>query len=167
MNEALPTGSNDAGTLKLLAKIFGGVILALAGFAFALFLLMFWLPVHQADAGYRKIKRTVNPEDLRAWALEAIKKTSATNGMHREIPPSEMPVYLRNLYATPPEMASAEPKIEQDGGNVFIMWGGGFFGWGFQIGPTNFVVTTHEHGPRVFEVAPGIYYFRDATWGLQ
>lgn len=113
----------------------------------------------EADTGFRKATNSINPEELRSWALELI---------HNRAPKKEvldtMPSSIRNLYADPPEDAWI------DGSSVNVIWGGGFFHWGFYIGSTNetrpFMSENKEY-PYNFEWRPGIYYTREANWKLQ
>ena len=112
--------------------------------------------IYQADEGFKKAKKTINPEDLRSWALEEIKNA----GTNTFIPEPKVPKYLQNLYSDPPEFA------EVDGNTIAIVWGGGFFHWRINIGSTNFVSATDEDYPTVFMWRPVIYYTRESTWGL-
>jgi hypothetical protein len=113
----------------------------------------------EADSGFRRATNTINPEDLRAWALEMVRKEATEKQLSES-----MPGYIRNLYAGPPPFAFVS------GSCVCLMWGGGFFHWGFFIGSTNetmpFVSANREY-PYNFEWRPGIYYTREADWKLQ
>lgn len=114
--------------------------------------------VVEADAGFKKAKSTIDPEVVRAWALECIQK----NASRKEIA-NLMPESMRNLYGEPPD-------AWVDGSSLNLLWGGGFFHWGFYIGNTNetmpFNSENHEY-PYNFEWRPGIYYTREAKWELQ
>jgi hypothetical protein len=161
MNE-VPTMSNGASKSKWFffwATLFSfGIIVAgIASFKY-------WLSIPpkflaQADEGFKKAQKTIDPEMLRVWALENIHK----NASRKEIA-SSMPEYLRTLYDEPPEDAWV------DGSSMNLIWGGGFFHWGFYIGDTNetmpFVSNNSEY-PYNFEWKSGIYYTREAKWKLQ
>jgi hypothetical protein len=110
--------------------------------------------VKEADEGFKKAKATIDPEKLRAWALEEISKKQSTN---TNPPDSEIPIYIRNLYADPPE------TFEVDTSTVTIYWGGGFFHWMIDIGDTNYTETTGvvENHFTTVEWVPGIYYTRE------
>jgi hypothetical protein len=118
--------------------------------------------VYKADAGFRKAKEIINPEQLRAWALESIKSYSGTNGYSQDIAMSEIPNYITNLYSIPPEKAWVNPKTSESEAYVMIMWGGGFFHWGFYIGGTNYSMEpfgNHE----IAEWTSGIYYMHEGS----
>ena len=125
-----------------------------------------FIAIHKADEGFRKAKRTIDSDQLRSWALEEIKNLSGTNGFSTKIPQSEIPDYIKNLYSIPPEDAWVNPKTSESAACVMIMWGGGFFHWGFDIGSTNFVSSANPEYPKAFMWCPGIYYRREAAWGL-
>lgn len=124
------------------------------------------LTIHKADSGFRKARATIKLEDLRAWALATTQGHPSTNGYAVEIPKAEIPDSIKELYSIPPENALAVPKTGENEGHVVIIWGGGFFHWAFDIGPTNFVSQYNPEYPKVFVLAPGIYYTREASWGL-
>src|SRR5450759_1229684 len=115
----------------------------------------YWLSVPpkiviEADAGFKKAKETINPEELRAWALGAINQRTNLKAIYNSMPP-----YVRTLYAEPPD-------ISVDESSVSLGWGGGFFHWGIDVGSTNFVIFTNANIPwTVVEWVPGIYYGRE------
>ena len=117
--------------------------------------------VQDADAGFRKAKKTINPEELRAWALEEIPKyPRPTNDIFApKIPNSEIPSYMQKLY-----WESVEDACVQHGDqpNVKISWGGPFFHWMFYIGATNFVLPKDSETTAI-QWIPGIYYSREDT----
>ncbi|NOS70437.1 MAG: hypothetical protein HOP33_10955 [Verrucomicrobia bacterium] len=167
MNEAPSNASSASKTrkrfpwVKALALVLCVPVLFIGNFVAASL-----IAIHKADSGFRKAKQTIRPEEIRAWALEAIKNYPATNGYSITIPKSEIPSYLKNLYTTSPENAWVSPKTGDSEGCVMIMWGGGFFHWGMNIGPTNFVPRTNHQYPKAFMLSPGIYYLRETSWGL-
>jgi hypothetical protein len=113
--------------------------------------------VNQADAGFRRAKKNIDPEQLRAWAFAINKAHSATNDSGK-VKISEVPDYIKNLYSQEPEFVSAHPNE----GMVLIAWGGGFFSWNFIIGQTNWIETPSEE-LQVAEWVPGIYYTREGN----
>jgi hypothetical protein len=120
------------------------------------------MPMIQADAGFRRAKKTIDPEQLRAWALATVKSHNGTNGYIHHVENSELPDYILNLYSIPPEMAWASPKATDQDVLVGIVWGGGFFHWGFYIGTTNYVM--EPSGDHVIaEWTPGIYYAHEGN----
>ena len=118
--------------------------------------------VVEADAGFKRAKQTIDPEQLRIWALETIKRWPATNGWHK-IPESEIPKKIQTLYRRLPEDASVT------GNTVVISWDDGFFYWALEIGSTNVLRPFKYSNPRYhyFDWCPGIYYVREARWKLQ
>jgi hypothetical protein len=161
MSQAPPTnGKSKKHLLVIVLVVFVLVLTCLSPFGWILF------QIHKgvkqsivlADSGFRKATNTINPEDLRAWALKMAQEKASGNQT-----PESMPGYIRNLYSKPPD-------IEVEGSGVTLMWGGGFFHWGFYIGSTNemmpFISENTEY-PYNFEWVPGIYYTREAKWNLQ
>jgi hypothetical protein len=111
-----------------------------------------------ADAGFKKATNTLNPETLRAWALESIR----TNATIRDVTNS-MPKEIQSLYNEP-------PQIEIEASGMTLIWGGGFFHWILYIGATNDTlphVSQNRQYPFNFEWRPGIYYTREANLELQ
>ncbi len=177
MNEVPPTNSGASNW-----KYFSfAVVLIIAGATAVVFLFStivgfnFWHrtpPIYlvQADEGFKKAKTTINPEKLRAWAIgEMAKQKPPTNGyLGKDIPNSEIPDYIQNLYADAPENAAIHYNGDQS--FVYIMWGGGFFHYGFEVGETNFLLpfnSDNSEYPYDFEWKSGIYYTREASWKLQ
>jgi len=142
------------------------VVLCIPVFFVGSFLAMPLITIYRADEGFKKAKKTIKSEDLRAWALEEIKNLSGTNGFSTKVPQSEIPDYIKNLYSIPPEGAWVNPKTSESAACVMIVWGGGFFHWGFDIGSTNFMSSTNPEYPKAFMWCAGIYYRREAAWGL-
>ena len=127
-----------------------------------------WVPavtIYRADEGFKHARKTINPEELRQWALQEITKRSGTNG-DSTIPASEIPDYILKLYSKRPEDAMVGGSDGQH--IVFIIWGGGFFHWGINIGDTNFSEphANEDSEYRDFEWTRGIYYSREANWPL-
>src|ERR1700691_255286 len=138
MNEVPPTISVASKTniffLWATLFIFAAIIADFFGFKY-------WISIPprevvEADAGFKKAEKTTNPEQLRAWALEEIQKHSVTN--EANLPNSEIPNYIQNLYSIPIEDFSVYPKTSKSEGSVIIFWGGGFFHWTIEIGSTNY-----------------------------
>ena len=114
--------------------------------------------VIQADKGFKKAKETINPEQLRAWALEEIQKYSVTNKDGQiSIPNSDIPSYIKELFGEPP----AEASVGEYGGEkcVFFSWGGPFFDWSIIIGSTNLAPQFNSE-ETVTRWVSGIYFSR-------
>ena len=132
-----------------------GILLCAGAVGFKHWLLTPPKVVVAADAGFKTAKQTIDPEKFRAWALSEMTKHPGAGVI---IPNAELPDYIQNLYSEPPE------EVSTMSGNIMITWGGGFFHWGFDIGPTNFTLTPNSDIPfAIAEWVPGIYYSREAT----
>ena len=166
MNEVPP--NEDAGASKTKKRLFWVDLTAFIVVALLVFVLfpasIFFLPIHRADAGYRKAKETINFEELRSWAQAEAKQHSGLKGESENVPRSEIPAYIMHLYSFPPEFVVADTGDTNC--NARIVWGGGVFHWSFEIGSTNFVASTNLECPHVYELSPGIYYRRESSWGL-
>jgi hypothetical protein len=158
MNEGPPiiSGVSSSKTFFLWTILFlvGAIIAGVACFKY-------WLSIPpkevvQADGGFKKAKATIDPEKLRAWALEEIQKYSATN--EPSIPNSEIPSYIQKLFREPPEDAG----VVKNGDQRFIefIWGGPFFHWYIDIGSTNFAPPIDSKVTTVKWVS-GIYFGRE------
>jgi hypothetical protein len=181
-----PEPPTNSGISKRTKKIIFGIVITIFCIpillVLAFFALWFFHPnvtLHRADAGFRKAKQTIDPEQLRAWALEEIAKNPTNDGIFPpKIPNAEIPSYMQKLYSQPVEDAVIwkfagntnfalltlhSNSVEQLGQtNVTIFWGGPFFHWMFEIGPTNFVPSPDSYVTTA-EWVPGIYYGRENT----
>jgi predicted negative regulator of RcsB-dependent stress response len=81
MNEVPPinSGASESGKFRLWIILFVIVVIiaGISGFKY-------WISIPprevvEADAGFKKAEKTINPEQLRAWALDEIQKYSVTN----------------------------------------------------------------------------------------
>jgi hypothetical protein len=133
------------------------------------FLAMPMMIIYQADEGFKKAKRTVDPEKLRVWAIDMVRTTSFTNMCSQDLPRSKIPDFVNSLYSDHPEAVLVNPPNSERNGTVTIFWGGGFFHWVMDIGETNFSMPHKSENPEYpynFEWVPGIYYSREAVWPL-
>jgi hypothetical protein len=98
MNEVPPTNSGASKTKRPFPWPwpFLAIVLCVSVLFVGYFVTIPLQVVYKADAGFRKAKETINPEQLRAWALESIKSYSGTNGYSQDIPMSEIPDYIRD-----------------------------------------------------------------------
>jgi hypothetical protein len=123
--------------------------------------------IYRADEGFKRAQRTINPEELRSWAFQEIKKRGRSN--NPDIPRSEIPNYIRNLYPGGPESAVAISGRDGQQPRVVIFWGGGFFHWVMDVGDTNYskpYVNENLDYRYNFKWTNGIYYSRETRWGL-
>jgi hypothetical protein len=170
MNEAPPIISGASKSKKHFpwTWIILAVILCVPVIFIGSFLAIPFITIYQADEGFKKAKKTIDPEQLRNWALDSIKSRSGTND-DSHIPRSEIPKYVQNLYHTPPEDVIISRPSNGNQPTVIIFWGGGFFHWTLEVGDTNFSMpfnSENQEYPYNFQLAPGIYYTRESSWGL-
>ena len=162
VNEVPPTNSGTSKTKRpfpwtwiILALVLSAPILLVGSFLAGPLMI-----IHEADAGFRKAKKTIDPERLRSWALDSIKWHSGTNGFSENLPISKIPDYITNLYSIPPEDAWITPKTADHEASVGIIWGGGFFHWGLFVGPTNYLMYP-DGNHQIAEWVSGIYYMHE------
>ena len=147
--------------LTIWAVLLGGLLMIFPGS----FIWEVAKKIYQADEGFKRAQRTIDPEELRKWAFQEIEKRGDTD--NPDIPGSEIPSYIRNLYAGGPEDAKA--LADGDQSRVVIFWGGGFFHWVMEIGDTNYskpYVSENSEYPHNYQWTNGIYYSREAGWPL-
>jgi hypothetical protein len=120
-----------------------------------------------ADKAYLKATQTIDPEQLRAWALQSISRYPITNKNlgSRGIPKSEIPNQILRLWPTEPYVFVEQQETNNEK-NVGIIWDGDQPGykWWLVIGSTNFLQFSNtEVSCNYFQKvvwAPGIYYNR-------
>ena len=120
-----------------------------------------------ADKAYSKATQTIDPEQLRAWALQSIFKYPITNKNleKRGIPKSEIPSQILHLWPTEP-YAFVERQETNNEMNVVIIWDNAQqrYNWWLIIGSTNFLqFSNSEVSYSSFQKAtwaPGIFYNR-------
>jgi hypothetical protein len=107
----------------------------------------FW-NVHRADAGFKRAKKTIDPELLLEWEQKMVAKYPFTNqdDIARgdlPIPQTEIPDQLIKLYSYATPQAVIFRDDNETSPCVGVNWGGGFLGWGFRIGRTNALVNNY------------------------
>jgi hypothetical protein len=120
-----------------------------------------------ADKAYLKATQTIDPEQLRAWALQSISKYPITNKNlgSRGIPTSEIPSQILHLWPTEPYAFVQQQETNHEV-NVGIIWDNAQwrYNWWLMIGSTNFLQFSNaEVSHSSFQKAtwaPGIYYNR-------
>jgi len=151
MNQMPPAKSG----VRIIERIFAAAIAILIAAVFVFIIWFIFTPpkiVAEADAGFKRAKQTINPEELRKWALDSIQNKATQNELQESLP-----VAVKTLYSEPPYV-----RIEE--GILILMWGGGFFHWEFDIGPTNYSQETGvDNHFTTLEWVPGIYYSREDT----
>jgi hypothetical protein len=119
-----------------------------------------------ADKAYLKATQTMDPEQLRIWALQSISKYPITNKyLGSPIPKSEIPDQILHLWPTEPYVfvERQQTNSEED---VVILWDNDRLrgNWWLTIGPVNFLQFSNKDVSCSFFQkaiwAPGIYYNR-------
>jgi hypothetical protein len=166
MNEAPPIAKRVLKNLFGLFVFWAVVVVGLLAVFLGGLFLEAAMTVHHADEGFKRARRTINPEELRRWAFQEINKHGGAK--NSDIPRSEIPDYIQRLYSERPEVATAV-KAPGQPSRVVIFWGGGFFHWVIDIGETNYskpyVIENSDYCN--FEWTNGIYYSREADWKLR
>ena len=164
MNDVPPSQKRPISLFRALliwGALLGGLFTVFSGMIF----LQCITTIYRADEGFRRAQRTINPEELRKWAFQEIKKRGGTE--NDDIPRSEFPDYIQKLYPGGPESASA--LADGDQSRVVIFWGGGFFHWVMEIGDTNYSKPFDSENPEYphnYQWTNGIYYSHEARWPL-
>jgi hypothetical protein len=159
MNEA-PTTNDGASKVKRRIPWIWIILLLVAAIIAGISRFEFWLSlppsdVVEADEGFKKAKETINPEQLRAWALGEIQKYSNTN--NGNIPNSEIPSCIQKLFRDSPENFAVGEFEGQK--YIWFGWGGPFFDWNIAIGSTNLAPPFNSEETTTRWV-PGIYFGR-------
>lgn len=121
--------------------------------------LLVWLLTSGCGARYRterfayRVKSTVNPDELQAWATNLLDSTNSKTGI---IPAKDLPPFLHKIYNDDPEFGC----VNGSGGSnefVSITFGGGFGHWGLFVGRPSF---KRESLGDVFLMKwrPGVYF---------
>jgi len=156
--ESATPKNNSWWTPIVILGLIAGIIFAAGAFWLRRFSAAIKQPVIYADAGFKRATNTIDPEALRAWALENVRQKASTRDVA-----ATMPASIRNLYDEPPEVQIDEKCLT-------LSWGGGHFHWVLYIGDTNLTlpfVSDNQGYPYNFEWRPGIYYTREAGPKLQ
>lgn len=114
-----------------------------------------------ADDGFIKARQSVNPEELRQWALTEMSQRPPKVGLDgTNIPMAEIPSNIYYLYPVPP----GEVTAFNDKGQPYICfaWGAGLFHWMIVVGQTNYAEPTGVWTDyTTARWTNGIYYSRE------
>jgi len=127
MNETAPATRRPKRDTKNLVGLVLAVLMGVCLVYPACFILAPLAAIYHADEGFKRARRTINPEELRSWALQEIKKHAGTNDP--DIQASEIPDYIQKLYSGRPEDALALSGAPEQS-RVVILWGE----WLFSLG---------------------------------
>lgn len=99
-----------------------------------------------------KVRKKINPNELRAWAFQVISNTQPR--FDAEIAQTMLtnaPAYIAHSYRY-------RPSVVPTFNCVHVRYGGGFYSWGLTIGDTN-LTGEWARGHPAEEWAPGVYYW--------
>ncbi len=110
---------------------------------------------------FAKAKKTINPEDLREWAKNL---ASTQSDFQRKGKSDELPDYVVGLTKQTPSFLinSSSLSLSDNLPYLTLQYGGGFFSWGFDVGPTNFSRKSDSDHTSI-EWVPGIYFRREGV----
>lgn len=107
-----------------------------------------------------KIKATVNPDELQAWATNLIAEVSTRKGESFVVKQPDIPKWAGKIYEGQGEGVEGDVSVERsdEGTYVRMIYGGGFGHWGLAVGDPKLVLTDTSswHG-RLWK--PGIYFW--------
>lgn len=111
-----------------------------------------WVAVSQDLVWKRKVKRQINIEETRAWALEVAKQANFYGPVtEHQTFLTNAPTYLLRNYKRRPYLGLGPDCIH-------LRYGGGMYSWGLTIGVTN-LPPSSARGNNVEVWAPGIYFW--------
>lgn len=130
-------------------QVVGAVIIVLAVFFYSRGC---WSALHQDDVWKRKVKRQINLEEVRGWALAVMKQGDPYGPVtvHQTFL-TNAPSYLIKNYKHQPYVRVGFDCIE-------LSYGGGMYSWGLTIGQTN-LASPARSGKYAEQWAPGIYFW--------
>lgn len=102
---------------------------------------------------FSHIESTIDPEELRIWAANLASK----HGFETKPAASELPSDFLNLSSQRPRVLICSTNANNDQPYVMLIYGGGFYHWGMDIGPTNFV-RQNDPAFTTIQWVPGIYF---------
>ena len=120
----------------------------------------FWASLHQDDIWKKKVKRQIDIEEVRNWALRAMQFYSPSNaGGNFQSLLTNAPQALLENYRHRPQVI-LEANEAGNGCCVRLRYGGGMYDWGLTIGASD-LSTNYVLGKRIEQWAPGIYYWNN------
>jgi hypothetical protein len=103
-----------------------------------------------------KIKVTVNPDELQAWATNLIAKTSGGDSI--VVKQADIPKWVGLIYKDEGDPGEVTVERSSQGVYVEILYGGGFGHWGLAVGYPTLVLTNHDSCYHDLW-KPGIYFW--------
>ena len=117
-----------------------------------------WLKSNSLDAEAEKIRKSINPDELRSWAFLIAEQYSSQVPANRSyiVVSGPYPEFLKEI---PPPAAPWSVLVSAKGREgtpyVSILSFGGFASYAIEIGSTNFVKSSAYHAT---QIAPGIFF---------
>lgn len=110
-----------------------------------------WRGLHQDEIWATKVRKQINFDETRTWALNALRLTDYDTVEARFLL-TNAPVYLlkKNYKRNPDILVGFEC--------IHLRYGGGMYSWGLTIGASN-LPESRARGHNVKRWVPGIYYW--------
>jgi hypothetical protein len=137
--------------IGLVAIITLAAVAALIGFA------LYFNPITSTHRSshqfFSSVESKINPEELRIWAANL----ASRHGFGSKPTVSELPDDFAELSSQLPSILICSTNVSNEQPHVMLIYGGGFYHWGIDIGPTNFI---RQNNPAFTTIqwVPGIYF---------
>ena len=102
---------------------------------------------------FSNVESNIDPEELRIWAANLASK----HGFETNPTASELPGDFANLSSQLPSVLICSTNASNDQPYVMLIYGSGFYHWGMDIGPTNFI-RQNDPAFTTIQWVPGIYF---------
>ena len=123
----------------------------------------FMMPLHQDNFWAFQVRRELNYNDARKWALDSLKSYSPTNNQNFRDWLTNAPEPLLSNYRSRPQIIVDEFFDHQRSDVAYcvsLRYGGGMYDWGITVGDTNLPANqARERNVKVW--APGINYWHN------
>jgi hypothetical protein len=113
----------------------------------------------ETDDFEARVKATVNPDELQAWATNVIAKTSFRGSDSVVVNEADIPKSVGLIYKSDGDLGRVTVERSSAGDYVQLWYGGGFGHWGLIIGYPTLVLTNHD-SCYCHPWTEGIYFWR-------
>ena len=110
--------------------------------------------LHQDRIWSSKVRRQINFEETRTWALRVIEEADPYG------PVTEHQTFLTNAPRDLLNNYKHRPHVTHGFDCIHLSYGGGMYGWGLTIGATNLPAGS-ARGRHAEQWSPGIYFWDD------
>ena len=114
-------------------------------------------PYPQFPVFVREVKAAVQPEELRAWAVQVMKGRAPGDFIDER----EVLDAMKGIGGKGPHSVFVARTEGGRNNAVDLCWGSGFGHWGLIVGEMDFVITSDDPKHRVTAWVPGIYFYRE------